>query len=96
VAHLGDWTDSDSDPGTLDPTLDIGRRIRKLEEKLKATRKEFIDYRASVRQSALRAFDDPNASTPLVPPARDDDTHYFQSYDEKGLIGFPSFHGCVN
>lgn len=65
------------------------KEINHLKDRLARTKQEFADYMALIKQnishsgilaSAQEAED--QASTP--PKPRDDDTHYFQSYDQHG------------
>ncbi|KAI5995140.1 S-adenosyl-L-methionine-dependent methyltransferase [Pisolithus albus] len=90
---LDDWSDDDG-PSTLahpqpEPT-DLAtavRRIRYLEEKLSQAQKDLADYRSIVSQkvdvaSFAEIISDPGPSTSKAADARDDDSHYFQSYGE--------------
>lgn len=80
-----DWSDSEDESGEPD----VHRRIRILENKLASAKKDLVDYRNFVRDrlnvsSLIEGINDPSSSTPPA-PARDDDTHYFRSYDENGM-----------
>jgi type I protein arginine methyltransferase len=82
-----DWSDSEDGPSSSAP-LDIAtatRRIAKLESKLAGAKEELAHYRSLINQRVdiariREAIDEPVAS----PTKRDDDTHYFESYEENG------------
>ncbi|KAI6107141.1 S-adenosyl-L-methionine-dependent methyltransferase [Pisolithus croceorrhizus] len=90
---LDDWSD-DEGPSSLahpqpEPT-DLAtavRRIRYLEEKLSQSQKDLADYRNIVSKkvdvaSFVEIISEPGPSTTKIADARDDDSHYFQSYGE--------------
>lgn len=94
-----DWSDSDSDCGPLSlPSKtktgaqlelpDAIRRIRALERKLASAKQDLVDYRQfvgerlNISRLAEAIDDDAGSSTPV--PARDDDSHYFESYGANG------------
>ncbi|KAJ3759216.1 S-adenosyl-L-methionine-dependent methyltransferase [Lentinula raphanica] len=73
------WTDSEDESSLL--TED---RIRKLQQKLAQTQRDFEEYRKLVtHRFNLGQIDEPSAEGPsntVLPPERDDDSHYFESY----------------
>jgi len=62
-----------------------------LEKKLASARQDLADYRAFVGErlniSGLTEDANENSNQP-IPPLRDDDSHYFQSYGANGLLWF--------
>ncbi|KAG6337383.1 hypothetical protein ID866_1706 [Astraeus odoratus] len=92
---LDGWSD-DEEPSTLPDTMaardpiDLPsalRRISVLEEKLSQVQKDFVDYRALVAQNVnvtnlKEILDEPCSGPSTRDAARDDDSHYFQSYNE--------------
>lgn len=76
-----EWSDSDDDETVSDPA----RRIAALEKKLTRAKQEFDEYRSVISQrlNISTLMEDAGPSAP-IPNARDDDTHYFQSYGENG------------
>ncbi|KAJ3932707.1 MAG: S-adenosyl-L-methionine-dependent methyltransferase [Lentinula lateritia] len=67
-----DWTDSEDED-----SLSTDRRIRLLEQKLTETKRDFQEYRKIVNQRFnLGQTAEPSG----LPPKRDDDSHYFESY----------------
>lgn len=67
-----DWTDSEDED-----SLSTDRRIRLLEQKLTETKRDFQEYRKIVHQRFnLGQTAEPSG----LPPKRDDDSHYFESY----------------
>lgn len=94
-----DWTDSEPEDaeGTLATTLSDPRRasqhVRRLEEKLAASRQELKDYRKLVEgrfdfSKLVEQVNEPQTSADSQPPPRDDDSHYFRSYAENGKFNF--------
>ncbi|KIM43061.1 hypothetical protein M413DRAFT_443870 [Hebeloma cylindrosporum] len=76
------WSDSDveEDPSDADPT----RKIKALEKKLALAHQSLGDYRALVAEKlnltkAVESIDDSPPDREAL-PARDDDSHYFESY----------------
>jgi protein arginine N-methyltransferase 3 len=87
VIASDDVSESDSDDGGN--LTDPSHRIRVLEEKLATARKDLIDYRAFVNQQlkspTLSSIDaDPGPSN-VNSTTKDDDSHYFDSYDAHGM-----------
>jgi protein arginine N-methyltransferase 3 len=81
-----EWSDSE-DEGTT--TKDSARRIQALEQKLALVKQDFADYHSLIGQklnvpALLDAVTDQDSEHPFA-TARDDDTHYFESYDENGM-----------
>lgn len=82
-----EWSDDDDEEAaSTDVVSDLPgaiRRIRTLEKKLANAKQDLTDYRAFVgeRLNATEIADDPS---PASIPARDDDSHYFDSYGENG------------
>ncbi len=61
------------------------REIRLLKERLGYAQNELRDYQRLVRtQLEVSTLDALKDDTPLDPPKRDDDTHYFESYGGNG------------
>ena len=61
------------------------REIRRLKERLADAQNELRDYQRLVRtQLEGPTLDALKDDTPLDPPKRDDDTHYFESYGGNG------------
>jgi type I protein arginine methyltransferase len=64
-------------------------RILALEKQLQRTKQEYNDYRAFVSERLEKSDilaqinNDPSSNDP---PARDDDTHYFDSYAQNGTL----------
>ncbi|KAK7039941.1 protein arginine N-methyltransferase 3 [Favolaschia claudopus] len=78
-----EWSDSDSDDDAADPA----KHIRSLEKRLAAAQQDLVDYRALVSKqlditSLIAAVREPSGS---VLPSRDDDSHYFQSYETNDI-----------
>ncbi|KAJ7776814.1 S-adenosyl-L-methionine-dependent methyltransferase [Mycena maculata] len=78
-----DWSDSDAED------VDPAKRIIALEKRLAAARQDFADYRALVSKQLdipglITAVNEPGPSAGAA-PARDDDSHYFQSYEENDI-----------
>ncbi|KAJ7644712.1 protein arginine N-methyltransferase [Roridomyces roridus] len=80
-----DWSDSDAEDTT---TTDPAKRIRLLEKRLAAAQQDLVDYRTMISTTLPRIItavnEDPGPST-TGPAARDDDSHYFQSYEENDI-----------
>ncbi|KAF9265191.1 S-adenosyl-L-methionine-dependent methyltransferase [Marasmius fiardii PR-910] len=68
-----DWSDSEDDDNPH-------KRIKSLQSDLSQTRSEFQAYRSLINQR-LNLLDSPADTTVVGQPKRDDDSHYFQSYD---------------
>ena len=67
---------------------DLKRRIRVLEEKLANSRKDLSDYHALVAKNLNRTnlvAGEMDSPLPAETP-RDDDSHYFQSYGDNGVL----------
>lgn len=82
--------DSDLDEDRAGENAESSQRIRVLEKKLAMTRKELTDYRALVSQrltssGLLETADDPSTSVAISSTAGNDDSYYFQSYDDNGV-----------
>ncbi|KAF8230032.1 arginine N-methyltransferase 3 [Tricholoma matsutake] len=78
--QANEWSDSeDADETTKDPA----RRIQALEMKLAAVKQDFADYRSLISQKLDATID--LGSNDAYGPARDNDTHYFQSYGENDI-----------
>ncbi|KAJ6584357.1 S-adenosyl-L-methionine-dependent methyltransferase [Mycena capillaripes] len=78
-----DWSDSDAED------TDPAKRIIALEKRLSAAKQDLADYRALVSKqldisSLLAAVNEPGPVAGTV-PARDDDSHYFQSYEANDI-----------
>ncbi|KAI0345573.1 S-adenosyl-L-methionine-dependent methyltransferase [Trametopsis cervina] len=99
-SQLGDWSDEEDDQPTgsakpSQPPSDLKqamRRIRQLEETVRRTRQDFVDYRGFVGErlnlaGLAESLQDPvaSSSTHAAVPLRDDDSHYFQSYGENDI-----------
>lgn len=69
------------------------RRIRALEKRLADAKQDLVDYRKFVGErlnlSHLADATDDSSSSAALP--RDDDSHYFQSYNENGKYPFNFF-----
>ncbi|KAJ7465038.1 protein arginine N-methyltransferase [Mycena latifolia] len=77
-----DWSDSDDE--TADPT----KRIKALEKHLAAAKQDLADYRAMVGRQLdmsglVAAVNEPGPVAGT--PSRDDDSHYFQSYEANDI-----------
>jgi len=92
-----DWTDTDEGQShsvqkdtktNLDSNFDLPqahREIRLLKERLANAQNELRDYRKLVQtQLEASTLAELGDDTPLEPPKRDDDTHYFDSYGGNG------------
>ncbi|KAF8430973.1 S-adenosyl-L-methionine-dependent methyltransferase [Boletus edulis BED1] len=98
-----DWSDDDEDgpsteltPGPPSDLPTALRRIQILEEKLSQAQMNLSDYRKFVTQnldisSLAEIINDPDPSTTGEAP-RDDDTHYFLSYEYNGMHQIKSGH----
>jgi protein arginine N-methyltransferase 3 len=77
-----DWSDSDAEGGCPD----TNHRIQILEKKLAAATQNLADYRnfISERFQVSPLIEAINESSTTKAPSRDDDSHYFRSYDENG------------
>ncbi|KAJ7101532.1 S-adenosyl-L-methionine-dependent methyltransferase [Mycena belliarum] len=78
-----DWSDSDGEAS--DPT----KRIKALENRLASAKQDLVDYRDMVSKQLdmpglIAAVHEP-APAAGAPPARDDDSHYFQSYEANDI-----------
>lgn len=62
------------------------KRIKELEEQLRRIQEQFAEYRTAVGETLEKRWDDRSAapSSSAEKPARDDDTHYFDSYSYNG------------
>jgi type I protein arginine methyltransferase len=62
------------------------RRIRALEKKLADAKQDLTDYRTFVGEQLNRSLltEVTDDSSSILTPARDDDSHYFESYGENG------------
>lgn len=83
----GNWSDSDAEEDTSD--TDPARKIKILEKKLALAHQSLGDYRALVAEKlnltkAVESIDDSPPNREAL-PARDDDTHYFESYGANGM-----------
>jgi len=79
-----DWSDSDAED------TDPAKRIIALEKRLAAAKQDLVDYRALVSKqldiSSLRAaVNEPGPVAGAAAPVRDDDSHYFQSYEANDI-----------
>ncbi|KAJ6554983.1 protein arginine N-methyltransferase [Mycena vulgaris] len=78
-----DWSDSDAE--TSDPT----KRIHALEKRLAGAKQDLADYRELVSKqldmSSLVAVVNEPAPIAGAAPVRDDDSHYFQSYEANDI-----------
>ncbi|KAF9464204.1 protein arginine N-methyltransferase [Collybia nuda] len=81
-----DWTDSDEE-GAITP--EPAQQIQALQKKLAAAKRGFNEYRTLINQQlnigGLLDSADASISSPSAPQARDDDSHYFQSYGENDI-----------
>ncbi|KAF7365651.1 Protein arginine N-methyltransferase 3 [Mycena venus] len=78
-----DWSDSDVED------TDPAKRIIALEKRLSAAKQDLADYRALVSKqldisSLIAAVNEPGTSAGPAAP-RDDDSHYFQSYEANDI-----------
>ncbi|KAJ7046428.1 protein arginine N-methyltransferase [Mycena alexandri] len=79
-----DWSDSDAED------TDPKKRINALEKRLAAAKQDLADYRTLVAKqldisSLLAAVNEPGPVAGAIPAARDDDSHYFQSYEANDI-----------
>ncbi|KAJ7874239.1 protein arginine N-methyltransferase [Mycena olivaceomarginata] len=79
-----DWSDSDAED------TDPAKRIIALEKRLSAAKQDLADYRALVSKqldvpSLLAAVKEPGPAGAQAAPVRDDDSHYFQSYEANDI-----------
>ena len=86
-----DWSDSDEEEqsASKDVSTDLPsavRRIRALEKKLADAKQDLADYRTFVGEQFNRSLltDVTDDSSSSLTPARDDDSHYFESYGDNG------------
>jgi protein arginine N-methyltransferase 3 len=93
-------SDDVSEPDSNDESnlTDPGRRIRVLEEKLAMAKRDLLNYRAFVnhqlKSPTLSGIDaDPGPSNVNSTIAKDDDSHYFDSYDAHGMSS--AFLACA-
>ena len=87
----GAWSDSDDDGIPASSNLTSAKlHIKALESKLKQAKRDLIDYKAFVsrRLDIGRLKDVLDEPTPTAAPStRDNDSHYFDSYDDNGRGG---------
>ncbi|KAI0265674.1 S-adenosyl-L-methionine-dependent methyltransferase [Gloeopeniophorella convolvens] len=87
----GDWSDSEDEPGVSAPPdlTAASKRIAVLESKLAAARQELADYKSLISQRVdiTRIKDAVDAPDENITSSskRDDDTHYFQSYEANDI-----------
>ncbi|KAJ7618910.1 protein arginine N-methyltransferase [Mycena polygramma] len=79
-----DWSDSDAE------NTDPAKRILALEKHLSAAKQDLADYRTLVSKqldisSLLAAVNEPGPVVGPAATARDDDSHYFQSYEANDI-----------
>ncbi|KAJ7119821.1 protein arginine N-methyltransferase [Mycena epipterygia] len=78
-----DWSDSDVED------TDPAKRIAALEKRLSAAKQDLTDYRALISKQldlpSLRAAVNEPGPIAGAAPVRDDDSHYFQSYEENDI-----------
>lgn len=83
--QMDDWSDSDEGQSTRKQPTDLAHallEIRLLKERLESSQQELVDFRELVNKTSKRPdVDNDEALPPPLP--RDDDTHYFESYDEQ-------------
>lgn len=78
-----DWTDSE---GVDLSGNEEDAKIKILEKKLTSVRQNFADYRAMVTEKICSTYNlDDNDHDISVKTERDDDTHYFESYEANGM-----------
>ncbi|CAA7261550.1 unnamed protein product [Cyclocybe aegerita] len=76
-SYSADWSDSEEDSNDADPV----HKIKALEKKLSTARQSLAEYRALIAKKLNVAKDlETLDSTQEAAAARDDDTHYFESY----------------
>lgn len=70
---------------------DTSKRVKELEEELQRLQRQFDDYRIAVGETLEKSWDERSAApkTENEKPARDDDTHYFDSYSYNGTTHRP-------
>ncbi|KAJ7712993.1 protein arginine N-methyltransferase [Mycena metata] len=79
-----DWSDSDAEDS------DPKKRIDALEKRLASAKQDLADYRILVGKqldisSLIAAVNEPGPVAGAAPTARDDDSHYFQSYEANDI-----------
>lgn len=83
-APSNDWSDSEDEDAFVDPN----RKIQLLEKKLLAAQQNLAQYKDFVSEklnaSSLSELLSGSGASQEVPQARDDDSHYFESYSENG------------
>lgn len=70
-----------SDPLTSPPLV---ARIAELEEELRRTQSQFVEYRETVKATLEDRWNEEQTGNPEAIGQRDDDTHYFSSYSYNG------------
>jgi protein arginine N-methyltransferase 3 len=86
---VDDWSDSDEATKAPQDLTAALHRIESLESKYKKVKQDLADYRKLVSERldiAGLAEADSHPSTSAI--SRDDDSHYFESYDKNGKIVF--------
>ncbi|KAF7964712.1 hypothetical protein HWV62_3685 [Athelia sp. TMB] len=86
-----EWSDSDEEAGKAGPPASDLRaaniRIRALEKKLADAKRDLVDYRGFIgeRLNLASLSEAIKESDSILRPARDDDSHYFESYGENDI-----------
>jgi hypothetical protein len=79
-----DWTDSEDEDSS---GKEGDEKIKMLEKKLASVRQSFADYRAMVTEKlGLTKTLGDGILDSSSRRERDDDTHYFKSYEENGML----------
>jgi type I protein arginine methyltransferase len=85
-----DWSDSESDEVDSSHGADPTRQTVALRRELAQARKELAEIRALVTEKFSSTLVEATDEPPVPTADRDDDSHYFQSYDENGAKQVPS------
>ncbi|KXN82845.1 Ribosomal protein arginine N-methyltransferase rmt3 [Leucoagaricus sp. SymC.cos] len=77
-----DWSDEEEENGDIQ---DSNKKIRTLEKKLAVAQQSLLEYRQFMQRKLNLPTTKELASSVSTAPARDDDTHYFDSYAENDI-----------
>ena len=81
-----DWSDSDDETPASGDQTSLQKRIKILQRKLQQSKADMAEYQALISQRLdLSGLKEDTGNNVAGPSARDDDTHYFQSYEENGM-----------
>ncbi|PPQ78739.1 hypothetical protein CVT25_010742 [Psilocybe cyanescens] len=89
-AYALDWSDSDDSDEQNLTNMDPSQKVKVLEKKLALARQSLGDYRTLIAEKLnitkqIESIEDLSSKADAAPKARDDDTHYFESYGSNDI-----------